>query len=68
MAIKPTKIEWNPDTMTVSDLKRCAKTLGAILQEFDRHCNEETNYDWDSEGAEAVALTVLQIRKMFEVD
>ena len=68
MPRKTTNIAFNPDTMTVSDLKRCAKTLSAILQEFDRHCNEETNYDWDSEGAEAIALTVLKIRKEYEVD
>lgn len=68
MSRKTTKIAFNPDTMTVSDLKSCAETLSRILQDFDRCCKNEGYYVWDNLGSESFALSVLQVREAYELD
>ena len=59
------KIEFNPDTMTVSDLKKCAQTLSGILRDFDGVLMEHR--DWGPEQAEDFALRVLQVRDGFTI-
>lgn len=62
--MKKVKIEFNPDTMTVSDLKACASTLRTILQRY------ELLYDQKLPGDDILSdlgLTVLQYVDSYEV-
>jgi len=40
----PIHIAFNPDTMTVRDLKACATTLRGLLQDFDRHYDDPEEF------------------------
>lgn len=65
-----TKIKFNPDTMTVSDLKNCAQTLRDLLHAYDRGlCATPPTAD-DATFAkmyEHVALRVAQVRDSFDI-
>jgi len=41
---QPIHIAFNPDTMTVSDLKACATTLRTLLQDFERHGDDPEEF------------------------
>jgi len=43
MAREKIKLAFNPDTMTVSDLKACAKTMRSLMQKYDQLVEEDTN-------------------------
>jgi len=40
----PIHIAFNPDTMTVRDLKACATTLRTLLQDFERHGDDPEEF------------------------
>lgn len=54
----PTHLKFNPDCMTVSDLKKCADTLRGLLIDYDR--NKE---NWEEAGR-----SVAQFRNAFVID
>lgn len=54
----PTHLKFNPDCMTVSDLKKCADTLRGLLKDYDR--NKE---NWEEAGR-----SVAQFRNAFVID
>jgi len=57
-----TNIQFNPDSMTVSDMKKCVKALEGILDQFDIQLD---GTDWSPEQAEEFALRVLQVREYY---
>lgn len=59
-----TKLPFNPDTMTVSDLKNCAHTLRSLLERYEQLANSGMN---DTEFAEELYCHVLQIDDAYEV-
>lgn len=50
-------IPFNPDTMTLSDAKRCVQALRGILQEYQRNPD-----DWEAAGR-----AVAQVADSYEV-
>lgn len=63
MPREKTHIAFNPDTMTVSELKYCASALASILDDFDRFLMEHP--DWGPEQAVEFAQRVLQVREHY---
>ena len=65
MARKKVQLAFNPDTMTVSDLKSCANTLRSIMQKYNQleksRVSEET-------FIEELYFTVLQYVDSYEVE
>ncbi len=57
MAKSKIKVTFNPDTMTVSDLKQCANTLRELLLQHN-----ENGDDWGKTG-----IAVAQFADAFEV-
>ena len=63
MPARKVDIQFNADTMTVSDLKFCASALASILDDFDKFLMEHP--DWGPEQATEFALRVLQVRDSY---
>lgn len=58
-----TNLAFNPDTMTVSDLKKAAATLRTLIKSAERDC-------WDSEEKklEALGLHVTELQRHFTAE
>lgn len=56
------KIQFNPDTMTVSDLKQCANALKQILRANNSHKHNDTARDNE------ILYNVWSIAEFYEVD
>jgi len=57
MAQRKTKLEWNPDNMTVADLRNAAKTLRSIMESADNA----------GDDFERIGLAVAQYQDAYEV-
>lgn len=65
MARKKVQLAFNPDTMTVSDLKSCANTLRSIMQKYNQLEESRVN---DETFVEELYFTVLQYVDSYEVE
>jgi hypothetical protein len=66
-----TKLMFNPDCMTVKDLKKAAETLRGILQDYDRFASDDPKEATPADGArhwESVGCAVAQVRNAFDLD
>lgn len=59
-----TKLPFNPDTMTVSDLKNCAHTLRSLLERYEQLATSEVN---GTTMAEELYTQIMQIDDAYEV-
>lgn len=57
MPLPKTQLAFNPDTMTVSDLKKCANTLRSLIQAHDQ----------DPDNWEELGRQVAQYADAYEV-
>lgn len=62
--MKKTQLAFNPDTMTVSALKDCAKSMRSLMQKYDQL--EELGLE-SEELLQELGLTVLQYADYYEV-
>lgn len=71
MARKKTLLAFNPDTMTVRDVKTAVSCLRGIFQDFDR-CqavmeDESAGPEKEAEAAYNLWLAILQVRGAYAV-
>jgi hypothetical protein len=70
----PIELAFNPDTMTVRDMKAAVQCLRGILMDFDRMAESEYTDPhsgdrvWTNDATYDFALRVLQVRRSYEVE
>lgn len=69
---EPTELAFNPDVMTVRDVKAAVTTLKGIFRDFDR-CqavmeDEEAGPEEEAKAAYELWLAILQVRSAYKID
>lgn len=75
MPMEKTKLTFNPDMMTVKDIKNAARTLRELLQLYDREMGAVKAAKTDAEEFEAwraveerIGSRLLNIRDAFDIE